>query len=110
MKLNISKRDIKFWWQRVVHDFDDSETWSLDVSLAKLILPRLKRFKEITIGIPADKNEGEWNNDLDKMIAAFEWYASEKCFDWGDPQLNKNREMADEGIKLFAENYNKLWW
>ena len=32
------------WWDRRTKGFDESETWSMDYSLAKLIAPRLKMF------------------------------------------------------------------
>ena len=43
-----------FFWQRITRGFNDSETWNLDYTIAKLVLPRLKRFKELTNGIPGD--------------------------------------------------------
>jgi hypothetical protein len=45
-----TKRNTKFFWQRCRRGFDDSEAWSLDQSLARVILPRLK---EIAIARPS---------------------------------------------------------
>src|SRR5271154_326089 len=77
-KIKSFKRSIRFWWQRRIRGWDDSQTWSLDHSLAKLILPRLKRFQELSIGRPSDMTEKKWNDILDEMIFGFEWYASNK--------------------------------
>lgn len=101
------KRSIKFFFQRLTRGWDDSDTWSLDYSLAKLIAPRLKRFKEVTGGHPGDMTEQEWNNTLDKMIAAFEFLGSEER--WSNTDKNKWNEVQ-EGIDLFAKHYVGLWW
>jgi hypothetical protein len=104
--LKHSKRAAKLFWQRRTRGFDDSETWSFDHSIAKLILPRLKRFKEVNIGIPSDLTEKEWQSILDKMIAAFEFAASDRRWDAEAEEYNK----CQEGIDLFARYYFSLWW
>lgn len=106
IKRNLN-RSVRFFWQRLTRGWDDSETWSLDYSLSKLIAPRLKRFKEVTCGRPADTTEQQWNEDLDKMIAAFEFLGSEER--WSNYDKKKWTEVQ-EGIDLFAKNYIGLWW
>ncbi len=101
-----SKRDIRFWWQRRTRGWDDGDTFSLDHSLAKVILPRLKRFKEVTIAHPSDMSEKEWEEKLDKMIAAFEFAGSEERWMAKPEEYTKHQE----GINLFAEYYWALWW
>ena len=104
--LRLDKRDIKFFWQRRTRGWDDSQCWSLDYSLAKIILPRLQRFKEVTIGFPADLSEQEWASILDQMIAAFQFFGSEER--WSAP--HEECEKHQEGIDLFAQHYQSLWW
>lgn len=107
-KFSILKRSIKFWFQRLFRGWDDRETWNLSTSLSVLILPRLKRFKEITIGYPSEfSSMQEWHQNLDFMIEAFEFYASEDHFLCED--VNKIKK-AQEGIELFASYYSYLWW
>lgn len=101
------KRSIRFLYQRLTRGWDDSDTWSLDQPLAKLILPRLRRFNEIRGGHPSSLTEEEWNTILNKMIAAFEWYASEDRY--GADEF-ENIKKHQEGIDLFAEWYAGLWW
>lgn len=101
-----SKRDIKYLVQRFTRGWDDSETWSLDASLAKLILPRLRRFKEVTIGHPADIDADEWSRSIDKMIETFEFISSD---DYYHSTVEQDK-MVREGLKLFAENYRGLWY
>lgn len=100
------KRDMRFLQQRVTRGWDDSETWSLDYSLAKLILPRLKRFKEVKNGCPSNLSQEEWDAILDKMIASFEFAASEERW----TASNEEFEKHGEGLDLFAKHYFGLWW
>lgn len=99
----IIKRFLKHLYQRIIRGWDDSETWSLDHSLAKLILPRLKRFKELQDGHPSDLSEKEWDEIIDKMIFAFEWYSD-------DPWCKEVPKEVNEGIELFSKWYRDLWW
>lgn len=105
----LKKRSIRFLKQRLTRGWDDGDTFSLDYSLAKLIAPRLRRFKEITAGDynTADPERQQWYDEMDKMIAAFEWYGSEKR--WTDNEFEKRKEHQ-EGLDLFAKYYGGLWW
>jgi hypothetical protein len=107
MTFRSTKYAVKFFFQRLFRGWDDSETWALDGSLAKLILPRLKRFKELNICFPQEFTEGEWDVVLDKMVFAFEWSASEKKYDWIDADEFKK---VEEGLALFSKHYFSLWW
>lgn len=101
------KRSIRFYYQRLTRGWSDQETWSLDVSLAKLILPRLKRFREVSIVIPFNMTEQQWNDLLDKMIYAFDIMASSDYF---SAFTDENNERCQEGLNLFAQYYRFLWW
>lgn len=97
-------RAVKFWWQRRTRGFDDSVTWSLDYSLAKLIWPRLRLFREHNMGHPYGMTEEEWLLKLDCMIRAFVYLADESR--WKDI---KWPPYVQEGLNLFAEYYGSLW-
>lgn len=103
------KRSLRFVYQRVIRGFDDSETWSLDHSLAKLILPRLKQFNKIRTGYPSDITDEEWEAILHEMIAAFEWFASDDRWNFG-PEYEARFKKAQKGVELFAKHYHSLWW
>jgi hypothetical protein len=111
-------RGIKFFYQRLTQGFDDSATWSLDTHLARIIAPRLKRYKELNTHAWPGPVEGmpgtgrfntfqEWHQALDKMIFAFESYASEDrdFWDWSESE----RDRIEEGLMLFAKHYGALW-
>lgn len=104
--VRLSKRSLRFLWQQLTRGWDDSETWSLDYSLGKIIAPRLKRFKEVQGGYPSDLTEQEWAKKIDKMIAAFEFAGSEARWNAGPEEYDKHQK----GIELFAENFFGLWW
>lgn len=111
-------RDCLFFWQRKTRGWDDSDTWSLDMTIAAFVLPRLERFKEIHNGVPgrltyspdgsnidikiSSKN---WDNILDKMIAAFKLISEDI---WA--QDEDRRKITEEGLDLFREYYGNLWW
>ncbi len=101
----LAKRDKLFAKQLKDRGWTDEDTWSLDWVIAKHILPRLKRFKEIQNGYPNGETEKSWNKKLDTMIKAFEVAANDP---WS--MSEKQEKTANEGLKLFAENYFNLWW
>jgi hypothetical protein len=88
-------------YQKLTKGFANSETWSLDYSTSKWILPRLKHLRNNVHGVPPNleipRNEtdtmedrysftlDEWKERLDKIIYAFEFVLTEddildKCY------------------------------
>ena len=117
----------KYKNQRIERGFDDTETWNLDSTMAKFILPRLKRFKELHNGYPANLTPEQYDLYLDKMIYAFEQLSDEDAsmdelenvfgednFKIGDSSYagaERNRDVTvEEGLQLFAEYFQSLWW
>ena len=117
---------------------DDYDMWNLDHTLALIILPALKTYKEENYGIPWIDNEDvpeelrttpdgdEISNDhhytvekhhyvLDEMIFAFSAHVDDDC----DKQFWENgydREgdlafwaRVDNGMRLFGKYYRTLW-
>ena len=106
--IRLFKRQVRFAYQRMTRGWDDGETFSLDKSLAILILPRLKRFKELKRGCPGSLSSiEEWEEILDDMIFAFEFSASEEIY--GSPSEEKMNRV-NKGLALFATWFNYLWW
>lgn len=101
------KRRIKYAWQRLVRGWDDSELWNLDYTIAEFILPRLIRYKEISISYGAKYTEEEWSDILDKMIHSFQVITANEgvYYDLGQEEF----ELVQEGLKVFAEHYTQLW-
>lgn len=104
-RYNLFKRKLRFLWQKLDRGWSDDEIWNLDISLAKLILPRLKRFKEIKGGYPGGMTLDKWEEILNQMIYAFEKSANR--FEWDcDPEITKE---VQKGLSLFAQYYGHLW-
>ena len=56
-------------YQRIRYGVSDAECWSLESTLTKFILPRLKHFKKINVNThPADITPERWNEILDEII------------------------------------------
>ncbi len=129
-RLRLSLNWFRAIWFRIRNGWDSSDTWSLDYTISKFILPRLKRFKEVNDGIPneiskkyRDPNRKvsenmrlaseEWNKKLDKMILAFQRIIDEDedFHDWKDKKYwNEQEKIKEDGLKLFAEYFQDLWW
>ncbi|MGM8331755.1 hypothetical protein [Clostridium perfringens] len=89
----------------------DSELWSLDTTLAKYILPRLEKYRNMErMSYPSKlSGEEEWNDILDKMIYAFKYVLERDNF-YFDYDTEKERiEKYKEGMNLFAEYFMDLW-
>jgi len=96
----------RLWWQRRTRGWSDEDTWSLDMTIAQFILPRLKRFKEIENGHPAAMTEAEWDDILDQMIYSFEKYTKK----WDEEPDQEMWKKIDVGFDLFAKWFYDLWW
>lgn len=125
------KRQRKKWLKKHGKYVPYSDLWSLDITIANFVLPRLKRFKKENIGYPGidemDTLE-KWDEALDKMILAFEyviswddWWLDNPRYDYLDAKSkyddeyvtkirnsylaeNKRRQVAIiEGLQLFAK-------
>ena len=59
------------WWDRRTKGFDETETWSLDYSLSKLIAPRIEMFIRFSdFGIPNEFLNAEYKKSMAK---GYEW-------------------------------------
>ena len=122
----MNKRQRKKWLKRQGLYVNPKETWSLDYTIAKFVLPRLENFKKVNNGYPGhdemDTPE-KWDAALDKMINSFRIIVSSGCdFAYGldrDDYLDRQSylEAVDaktteiqEGLMLFAKWYQHLWW
>lgn len=104
--LFLLKRSIRFFFQRLFRGWDDSETWSLDYQFYKWLLPRLKRFRELTFAYPGTDEYPtleSWQKELDKRCKQLELliYDDWKCYDDG---------TYEDFFNWFAKNCGHLWW
>ena len=97
------KRVDEYEEQYNTRGFDDSVIWSLDYSLVKWLLPRLKRFLEISENLV---NADDFHADVKLMIEGFELFLDEDYDDYDETQVAK----VDRSFQLLADNYKGLWW
>lgn len=90
--------------QRTERGFDDTETWSLATTIAAFVLPRLRRFREVSNGHPSRKSEAEWDSDLDEMIWALQQIIDNDTWSFEEP------ERVATALRKFGDNYLDLWW
>ena len=149
MKVKIGKFPNHYFWhswlyslfgyspeQRVKVKIHKYDTWSMDQTLAPIILPMLVQLKATQHGHPANLTEKEWDDILDEMIWAFEqksrddWEADyygpyiegeddkflNGCkflngrFEWTDDKgRQKHQARMTNGFKLFGKYYENLW-
>ena len=105
-------RVAEFKKQKRKYGFSDDETWSLYTSTVIFFLPRIKRFRKIINDCgcrPANlKDKNEWLEILDKIILSFELMYKEDID--GESISNEEQNQINEGLKLFGEYFQALWW
>ena len=128
LKPSAISRKIEFWWQRKTRGFDDSETWDLDYSFVRWLLPRLKRFSEVVGGYPATDEYPtfeSWKTELKHRVEQLELIVKYIFDDFEFPDVswskldNPNKSLVcsdafDKCYEDFMIWFNKwhrhLWW
>lgn len=118
-------------WSRLMKNptpINITEVWNLNDYTAKYVAPRLKMLKKIITekmvapGVIADGIEPYglnplaspvdeckiWQQMLDDMLFAFEYYADKYTRDLTATEEDKVR--VKRGLRLFAEWYDYLWY
>lgn len=103
----LKRRAVRFFFQRLIRGWDDSDTWNLDDTIARFVLPRLKRFSEVRGGYPANITDEEWREIIDKILWSIGFVADGKHYCCSDEEESKR---LDEGLQLFGEWFLNLWW
>lgn len=102
------KRKKRYRKQRKKRGFDDTETWSLDLTIVKFVLPRLKRFYEVADDvIEIDYHEG-FREAIEEMIEGFEIMVGPDycCLHPDSEEYNKVENAWDK----LSEYHALLWW
>lgn len=104
MALHKVVNHIKWWVERRKHGFDFRDLWSLDHTMSSFILPRIKRFKDVSGGAPMGLTEESWDAIVDSMIVYFEWAGTDARYD-RDQTKEETQGEAD-----FYKYYHHLWF
>lgn len=91
--------------QRKERGFDDTELWSLDITILMFVLPRLKAFRDYTQSFPCDFSSfEEWQAVIDKMIFSIETIIKDDY-----DELNISQALVAEGLELFYKYFRNLF-
>lgn len=94
-------RKFKFWFQRRVRGFDDTEIWDLSIPISQFVLIRLKEYRKIS---PVDRiSEADFFVAIDKIIIAFELIIR-------DDAESRDSDEVQEGLDLFSKYFLSLWY
>ena len=100
------RKRLKRFWQRVTRGWDDSDLWSLDMTIAKFALPRLARFRQIDHGYPVGMTAEQWDESLADMEYALRSSITDDK--WFDDDIDWDR--VSRGLESFGKNFRHLWW
>lgn len=130
-KLYFNKRE-----QKISVEIDPWDTWSMDNTLAHIIVPMLEQLKVTKQGSPFVDNEdvpeelqcskeqyeltkttGEtdvnfhkrWDWVMDEMIFAFTFIRDNNIFDVEEDKRDEVNKRVQNGTKLFGKYYQALW-
>lgn len=111
--------------RKVRVEISDHDIWSLDHTLALIILPALKKFKENQMGHPCGLRpdptglpetgcgncgcEQEWNVILDKMLYSFEHIVDDRIMVYSTEEYKESQKKIQEGLELFGKYFQSLW-
>lgn len=95
-----------------MQNFKAHQTMNLNTELAKIILEGLKAYRvhsDESLSTPKGVTVAQWEEIIDKMILAFEYQADPaKMFKaWED---ENTQALIKEGLFLFGEYYDNLYW
>lgn len=103
-------KKLKWFLQRRFRGWADCDLWDMDYHLAKLILPRIRAYrdfkKENSAGYPANLTEKDWNEILDKIVDGFELFL--EC-EIGDDLWEYAQPKIEGGLKLFGRWFGHFW-
>lgn len=94
--------------QRKLRGFDDTELWNLDFTIAKFILPRLKRFIECTTAYPPREYSSleEYKKDLNEIVWYLESVVLSEDYTADEPDSARVEHAKD----LIRNLLFTLWW
>jgi len=96
--------------QRKKRGFDDTEVWNLHYTMYQFMIPRLERFRDITISLPSAETVESYNEKLNFIIDSFKarYELYEKC-DVSIKEEKEIRENADKAAFLLGMLWFDLW-
>ena len=100
------KRRFRWLKDREKYGYDSTDLWSLDITIIKFMIPRLKDL----ISIRGDTfiNQDLFILEMNTVVKFFEIYLDFNSSEYITPK--ERGEMYDEAFALFVKNFPKLWY
>lgn len=92
--------------ERAERGFDDTETWNIDLTIAKFLAPRLERFKEIGAKCPVSLTMERWNGILQEIIDGLNIMIKSNA----SPMDQEDLEKYSRAWRLLQKWHWDLWW
>lgn len=99
-------------WQKDKIVIEPHDTWSMDVTISKIIVPMLIQLRDTKHGYPNDLTEESWDEILEKMIWSFAEASTFYERGWDDiskPACEAYSKRLQEGFELFGKYFSNLW-
>lgn len=90
---------LKYIIQKLFRGWSDEETWDMEDSFLKWFLPRIKRYRKISIAYPAGYTEEQWNHLIEYLI--YETEDVLELFEYED-------ELSLEDVEKLMERRSRL--
>ena len=85
--------------------WDSRDTYELDVTIARFVVPRLKLFIQLNNRYPNCIDEVTWNEYLGEILFALEMVAARD-----NPDQSVDWVRVKNGLELFGRHFTDLWW
>lgn len=108
-------REVKWAYQRVIREYDDTFVWNMNYNLAKMMSEALDKFEKRRCGYPCDLTDEEWRLILREIKAGFDAFILKDKLGFDGNMKSYNREwkkldkIQKKGMKLFVKYYDNLW-
>jgi hypothetical protein len=98
----------RFRWlkEREKYGYDSTDLWSLDITIMKFMIPRLKDIVRIRSG--TFLKQDLFIFEMNTVIKFFEIYLDFNSSEYITPK--ERDEMYDEAFSLFVKNFPRLWY
>lgn len=100
------KRRFRWLKEREKYGYDSTDLWSLDITIIKFMIPRLKDL--ISIRGDTFLNQDLFILEMNTVVKFFEIYLDFNSSKYITPK--ERDEMYDEAFALFVKNFPKLWY
>lgn len=118
MKLQIAKRNIKYWLQRRTRGWSDDETWNLDYEFIHWINSRFKKYKEQASNVVnLNYHKFQYQNKsytqlqlIDKVINITDEMLTNDYWSLLYSNPDKIEKNKNEVFDIFKIIYEVMWW